>query len=278
MSSVLIPVIIVAVIGLVAGVILTVASKVMYVPVEQLFIDVREALPGANCGACGFAGCDDYAAALAADEGINNVSTAACPVGGADLAAKLASIMGVEAESADPKVAVVMCHGNSEVAKRFMKHDRIYSCKAASMFYGGNWNCAHGCLGKGDCAAVCDFNAITIEDGVAFIDRQKCVGCGKCVDMCPKHIIEIQPKKNLVYVGCKSAVKGAITRSGCIVGCIGCMKCQKVCKFDAITIENNLAKIDPEKCKNCGLCAKECPTTAIMNLRPKQMVAFKKDA
>ncbi len=274
--NVLIPVGIVVVIGLVAGIILTIASKVMFVPVDQLVLDVRAALPGANCGACGFNGCDDYAAALAEDKDTHNVSTAACPVGGADLAAALAGIMGVEAESADPKVAMVMCHGNSGAAKTIMEHNRIKSCKEANQFYGGQWSCRYGCLGMGDCADVCDYGAICINDGVAFIDREKCVGCGMCAKVCPKHIIEIHSKKSVVYVACKSGDKGAQTRKQCTVGCIGCMKCQKACKFEAITVENNLAKIDYDKCKNCGLCAKDCPTGAILNLRPKKKAPPKK--
>lgn len=269
--NLLIPVAIVVAVGLIAGIILTIASKVMYVPVDQLVIDIREELPGANCGACGFNGCDDYAAALADDVDDHDVSTAACPVGGAALAAKLAELMGVEAESADPKVAMVMCHGHEGVAKKIMELDRISTCKAASQLYGGEWACRYGCLGYGDCANVCDYDAICIKDGVAFIDREKCVGCGKCAKICPKHIIEIQSKKNLVYVGCMSSSKGAQTRKQCSVGCIGCMKCQKACKFDAIVVENNLAKVDFEKCKNCGLCAKECPTNAIINLRARRI-------
>lgn len=274
----LIPVAIVVVMGLIAGIILTIASKLMYVPVDQLVVDIREELPGANCGACGFNGCDDYAAALAADKDEHALSVSACPVGGGDLAAKLAEIMGVEAEAADPQVAVVMCHGNAGAAQKILEFDRISTCKAASQLYGGQWACAHGCLGLGDCAAVCDYDAICVEDGVAYIDREKCVACGKCAKICPKHVIEIRNKKNLVYVACNSTAKGAQTRKSCSVGCIGCMKCQKACKFEAVTVENNLAKVDADKCKNCGLCAKECPTGAILNLRPKKKAPVKKEA
>lgn len=265
----LIPVGIVVVIGLVAGIILTIASKVMFVPVDQMVIDIREQLPGANCGACGFAGCDDYANALAEDTD-GTITASMCPVGGADVAQKLAAIKGVDAGAADPKVAVVMCHGNEASAKRIMEYKGMATCKAASQLYGGNWACAHGCLGLGDCSVVCDYDAICVEDGVAFIDREKCVACGKCAKVCPKHIIQIQSKNKVVYVACSSNNKGAQTRKQCTAGCIGCMKCQKACKFDAIVVENNLAKIDPEKCKNCGLCAKECPTGAILNLRAKK--------
>ena len=273
--SILIPVGIVVVIGLIAGIILTIASKVMYVPVDQLVIQVRDQLPGANCGACGFNGCDDYAAALAEDKG-ETISTSACPVGGSDLAQKLASVLGVEAGTAEPQVAVVMCGGNAEVAKTIMKQENIYTCKGANQLYGGQWACTSGCLGLGDCSVVCDFDAIHVVDGLALFDRNKCVGCGKCEKVCPKHIIQIRNKKNLVYVACHSNSPGAQTRKRCMVGCIGCMKCQKACKFDAIYVENNLARVDFDKCKNCGLCEKECPTGAIINLRPKKKAAPKK--
>lgn len=273
--NMLIPVGIVVVIGLVAGIILTIASKLMYVPVDQLIIDIREELPGANCGACGFNGCDDYAAALAEDKE-HSLSPSLCPVGGGDLATKLAGLLGVEAVAADPKVAMVMCNGNSKNAKTIMEHNKISTCKSASMFYGGQWACASGCLGLGDCLLECDYDAIRIIDGLAHIDREKCVGCGKCAKACPKHVIDIQSKKSLVHVVCKSNSTGAQTRKRCDVGCIGCMKCQKACKFEAITVENNLAKVDYDKCKNCGLCEKECPTGAIINLRPKKKPAPKK--
>lgn len=270
--SLLIPIGIVAVIGLIAGIILTIASKLMYVPVDQVVIDLREALPGANCGACGYAGCDDYAAALGEDQE-HSLSTALCPVGGSELAVTLAGILGVDAETAEPKVAMVMCNGNSGVTKTIMDHDRIATCRTANQFYGGQWACASGCLGLGDCKIACAYDAIQVKDGLARIDRDKCVGCGVCVSTCPKHIITIQKKKNYVYVACQSNSPGAMTRKRCQAGCIGCMKCQKVCKFDAIYVENNLARVDFEKCKNCGLCEKECPTNAIINVRPKKKPA-----
>lgn len=275
--NILIPVVIVVVIGLVAGVILTIASKLMYVPIDQLVADIREELPGANCGACGFAGCDDYASALGKDKG-ETLSPSMCPVGGPDLAAKLAELLGVEATAADPKVATVLCGGNAAAAKKLMDYEGIDTCKAASQFYGGQWACGYGCLGLGDCAAACDYGAICVADGLAVVDREKCVGCGMCAKACPKNLIEVHSKKDLIYVACKSKAAGAQTRKSCSTGCIGCRKCEKACRFDAIVIENNLARVDFEKCKNCGLCAKECPTGAIVNLRPKKQIPAKNAA
>lgn len=270
MGSIITPVVLVVLIGLVLAVILTVAAKIFFVPVDETVARLRAELPGANCGACGFAGCDDYANALGAD---HTMSTAMCPVGGADVAAKLAEVLGVEAETAEPKVAAVLCNGNCDACGQIYEWDTIKTCKAAKMFYDGMNACHYGCIGLGDCASVCQYNAIQVCNGVAVVDRESCVACGMCAKACPHGIIELLPKKNLVTVQCSSKAKGAATRKVCTNGCIGCMKCQKVCKFEAITVENNLAKIDPEKCKNCGLCAKECPTGAIINMRVRKPVA-----
>lgn len=267
MSGIITPVALVVVIGLVLAVILTIAAKVFFVPVDETVANLRAELPGANCGACGFAGCDDYASALAADP---SIGTGNCPVGGAAVAAKLAEVLGVEASTAEPKVAVVKCNGNCDACKPIYEWDTIQSCKAAKTFYDGMSGCHYGCIGLGDCASVCQYNAIQVCNGVAVVDREACVACGMCTKACPHGIIELLPKKSLVTVQCSSNSKGAATRKVCSNGCIGCMKCAKVCKFEAITVENNLAKIDVEKCKNCGLCAKECPVGAINNMRVRK--------
>lgn len=273
MGTIIIPAVIVAVVGLIAAVILTIASKLMYVPVDEEVAAIREVLPGANCGACGFAGCDDYAAAFGENPAL---STALCPVGGSSIASQIAGILGVDAAEADEKVAMVMCQGNYGVTRQIMEADRIHTCKEAKMFYGGQWACPYGCLGLGDCFNVCKFDAIRVENGVARINRDKCVGCGACDDVCPNNIISMVNKKNLVFVACKSMEKGAKTRKTCENGCIGCMKCQKTCKFEAIKVENNVAQVDLEACKNCGLCEKECPTGAIVNYRKKKAPVKKK--
>jgi len=271
--SIVIPVILVAAIGFVLAVVLTIASKIFFVPVDETVANLRAELPGANCGACGFAGCDDYASALAADP---SIGTAACPVGGADLAVKLAEILGVEAGSAEPQVAVVMCNGHNDAAKSLMEYQGLSTCVAAKQLFGGLSACRYGCMGLGDCAAACPYGAIQICNGLAVVNRELCVGCGICAKQCPNSVIRIAPAKNKVIVQCNSKDKGAVARKNCSNACIGCGKCAKVCKFDAITVENNLAFIDPEKCKNCGLCAKECPTNAIINLRAKRKPAAPK--
>ena len=256
MGTIVLPAIIVAVVGLIAGIILTIAAKLMFVPVDERVAAIEEVLPGANCGACGFAGCSDYANALGSDA---DLSTSLCPVGGADVAAKVAEIMGVAGGEIDPKIAMVMCKGSSEVTNEIQELSRISTCKAAKMFYGGSWSCPYGCLGLGDCADVCKFDAIRVVDGVAQIDREKCVGCEACMKACPNHIINMVGKKNLFVVACQSQAKGAKTRKACSVGCIGCMKCQRECPADAIVIKDNLARIDVSKCVQCGHCSDICP-------------------
>jgi Na+-translocating ferredoxin:NAD+ oxidoreductase RNF subunit RnfB len=272
MSSILIPVLLVAGIGFVLAVILTIASKIFYVPVDEKVADLRAELPGANCGACGYAGCDDYAAALAADPSIGPTK---CPVGGADVANKLAEILGVSAGDMEKEVAVVMCNGNCDAAKKLMDYQGLSTCSAAKQFFGGENVCPHGCLGLGDCEVACPYDAIHVCNGVAVVDRNLCVGCGICAKQCPNHIIRISPAKNKVIVQCHSTEPGGKTRKACSNGCIGCKKCEKVCKFEAVKVENNLAMIDPAKCTNCGMCARECPTGAIINMRAKRKPVVK---
>ncbi|MHC1721793.1 MAG: RnfABCDGE type electron transport complex subunit B [Aminipila sp.] len=261
------PVVLLVVMGLISGIVLTIASKVFFVPVDETVSQVREALPGANCGACGFAGCDDYAAAIGEDR---SLSPSLCPVGGEETATAIAAILGVEATVAEPKVAFVKCKGSKEMTKTIMEYQGVQTCAAAKTFYGGNWACSHGCMGLGDCVSVCAYNAIKVCDGLAVVDREACVGCGMCEKACPNNVITIAEKKKLVYVACNSTEPGAKARKDCKAACIGCKKCQKACKFEAITVEKNLAKIDFNQCRNCGLCEKECPTKAISNLRVKK--------
>ncbi len=268
-----IPVLLVVAVGLVCAIMLTIASKVFYVPVDETAAALREVLPGANCGGCGFAGCDDYANTLAAD---HETPCNKCPVGGPSVAAKLAEILGVSAGSADKQVAIVMCNGAKEVSKNLLDYEGPTSCKAATQLFGGVKQCPFGCQGLGDCVAACDFGAISVVDGVARVDRDACVACGACAKACPKNLIRIGPDSNQNVVFCSSKAGGADVRKACSVGCIGCKMCEKTCKFDAVHVENNLAYIDPEKCKNCGMCSKACPTGAIINL--KQLKKLKEKA
>lgn len=260
-------ILLVVAVGAACGVMLSIASKVFFVPVDETAAALREVLPGANCGGCGFAGCDDYANSMAADR---SLACNKCPVGGASVAAKLAEILGVEAGSAEKQVAVVMCNGNKDVTKSLLQYEGPKSCKAAKQLFGGNKLCSFGCLGLGDCEAACNYDSIRVINGVAKVDRNSCVACGACVNTCPQKLIRIAPEKNQVICFCHNTDKGGVTRKACEVGCIGCKKCETTCKFDAVHVNDNLAFIDPEKCKNCGMCAKVCPTGAIQNLRLKK--------
>ena len=225
--EILLPVIIVGIIGLIAGVGLSLASKFMAVPVDEKQEKIREALPGANCGACGFAGCSDYAKALGNDA---DVSTSLCPVGGAAVASQIAEIMGVSAGAEEKMVAFVPCSGAEGVAVKRFNYKGPQDCQAAMLFGGkSNKECRFACIGLGNCARACKFGAMHIVNGVAKVDRDKCVGCMACADACPKKIIEKVPYKQAVLVGCRNQDKGAVTRKICDVGCIGCMKCQREC-------------------------------------------------
>lgn len=260
MNTFIFPVLAVATIGVLAGVILAVASKFLAVEVDERFTELRNELPGANCGACGFAGCDDYAANLVANP---DLPTNLCTPGGAAVAQKLSAIMGVAFEEAAPKYALVHCNGTCDHTKYKIDYDGPQTCAACSTLFGGRGECSFGCLGFGDCVNVCEYDALHIVNGVAVVDPEACVACGMCVKTCPKSLIDIVPATSQVYVSCSSTAKGAVTRSACTVGCIGCKKCEKVCPTGAISVTDNLSRIDPEKCINCGACIAECPTNAI---------------
>lgn len=260
MGNILLPIVLLGVMGFIFGAVLTFAAKKMEVPVDPIVAEIREELPGANCGACGYAGCDDYAAAFGEDR---CTSPSKCPVGGPDLAAKLAEILGVETDDTAQPLAVVMCQGTKTLAKDYLQYEANITCTAAAQLFGGNKACSFGCLGGGDCVRACEFDAITIIDGLAVVDPEKCVGCGACAEACPKDVIEMLTTEDRVKVRCHSTDKGAQVMKACKIGCIGCMRCVKECRFDAIHVENFLAKIDYEKCVNCGACARVCPTKAI---------------
>jgi len=248
--------------GLVFGLGLGVAAKVFEVKVDPLIPVVRDALPGANCGACGFAGCDAYAKAVV-EEG---AEISRCPVGGPDLVVELSKIMGVEPVEVAKQVAFVKCQGTCTNAKEKYIYDGVMDCKNATFLQGkGSKGCEYGCLGLGSCVKACEFDAIDIVDGIAVINKDKCVACGQCVLECPKNLIEIIPDDSKVRVACASLDKGKPVKDNCSTGCIACRMCVKACEFDAISVENNIAHIDYDKCTQCGACVEKCPTKAIIN-------------
>ena len=257
--NILIPILAVAVIGLICGVGLSVASAVMKVEEDERLPLIRECLPGANCGACGFSGCDGYAAALLDPETKINL----CVPGGASTVKQLSEVLGVAAEAAEAKVAVVKCSGTCEHTSPRAEYHGIPSCKAAKVYYGGGGSCIFGCIGYGDCAKVCPNDAISYNNGIAAINAEKCIGCGLCAKECPQKVIAIVPASAKAGVFCSSPEKGAVTRKACSAGCIGCKKCEKTCENGAITVVDNLARIDYAKCTGCGACAEACPTGSL---------------
>lgn len=243
-------------IALIAGVLLSVFSHFFAVKENPLKKEIRACLPGINCGACGYKGCDDYADALTS----GGVKPNLCIPGAQAVADQVAGIIGVEAEPFKDVVAFVACNGHCDATFPKAQYEGVQTCQAASMIYGGANSCRFGCLGFGDCAAACPSNAICMADGIARVNTSLCLGCGLCASTCPKHIISMLPQNTGTVVMCSSKQKGADARKACKNACIGCKKCEKTCPQGAIVVKNDLASIDYNKCTNCGTCVKECPT------------------
>ena len=270
MNNILLAILSLGGLGLLFGLVLALASKVFHVEVEPKITEVREALPGANCGACGYPGCDALAKAIVNGE----AEVTACPPGGSVAAETIGKIMGIEAKMGDKMVARVLCKGNYDRSEKKYEYHGIEDCKASAMIQGGDKACEYGCLGNGSCVAVCPFDAIKVVNGVAIVDEDKCTACEKCIKECPKHIIELVPYKSKVVVDCSNHQFGKVVKDECKVGCIACKICEKTCPFDAIHVEDHLAKIDYEKCTNCMLCAEKCPTRSITALFEDRKKAY----
>lgn len=255
MMSIVYAVLVLGVMGLLFGLILAFASKIFAVEVDERIPAVQECLPGANCGGCGYPGCNGLATAIV--EGKAPVN--GCPVGGAAAAEKIAKVLGVEVVESEKMIAHVHCSGNCDNVKNRAIYEGIDDCLGALRVANGYKACEYACLGLGTCEKACPFGAIHVVNGVAQVDASKCTACSKCIAACPKHIISLVPEKNAVRVDCSSKAKGKEVMDACAVGCIGCGLCEKTCKFDAIHMENNLPVIDYDKCKGCQMCAKACP-------------------
>ena len=258
--EILIPVLILLGIAVICAVLLTVASVFFGVKEDETAIAIRECLPGANCGACGYNGCDAYAKALAENKAD---ATNLCVPGGDKVSREISAILGVEALDVEEMVAYVACNGTCGVSEQRYEYQGPRSCIAANLHYSGSKLCKDACLGYGDCAAACPKDAIYIEDGVAHVDSSECIGCGICVRTCPNAIIKLIPEVAKVTVNCSNHDKGALTRKYCANGCIGCMKCEKACPSGAIKVQNNVATIDYSLCTSCKECVKVCPVKCI---------------
>jgi len=257
----ILPILVFAVLAVVAGILLTVASKVFAVKTDERLEALNEVLPQINCGACGYAGCGDYASAILNDGATTNL----CKPGGDKVSVKISEIMGVDFADVVEEVAFVRCAGTCGATSTKYIFDGTQNCVASNRFYNGSKTCTSGCLGFGDCVRVCPSDAIFIKDGIAVVDSSLCVACGMCVKTCPNNLIVMKPATQKIDVVCSSTAIGKITKAVCKVGCIGCKICERKCPTGAITVDNNFATIDYSKCTQCGICVDVCPTHAIQN-------------
>ncbi|MGL5912955.1 MAG: RnfABCDGE type electron transport complex subunit B [Bacteroidales bacterium] len=267
-------VVMLTVLGIILALILYAVAQKFKVVEDPKIDEVEAALPGANCGGCGYAGCRAFAVATVS---ASDLSTLFCPVGGNDCMSNVAQILGQTVEAKEPQVAVVRCNGRPEYRPQVSNYEGAKSCAIEASMHAGSTGCWHGCLGKGDCAVSCKFDALYIDEQTKLpvVNEDKCTACGACVKACPKFIIELRkkgPKGRRIFVSGINKEKGGVARKSCTAACIACTKCEKACAFEAITITKNLAYIDSQKCKLCRKCASECPTNAIweVNFPPKK--------
>jgi len=260
--------------SLVFGIILALAFRKLAVKVSEEEKKIRELLPSANCGACGYPGCDAYAAALVAEKG--KVSANLCTVGGSKTAHGIAEILGMEVEETEPLVCVLRCRGGQEHAVEKFNYVGPGDCRSNYILLGGNKACEYGCLGGGHCVEVCPFGAIKMgSDRLPIIDREKCTACGVCVKECPRQVLELIPRSQLIFLACKTLDKGKTVKNVCKVGCIGCTICVKACPYEgAIAMDGNLPKQDYKKCVSCGICFAKCPTKSFIDRAPARPYAI----
>ena len=259
MNIILSTTLVIAAIGIIVGAGLVFMSRKFAVEVDEREVAVREKLPGNNCGACGYAGCDALAAAIAS----GNAPVNACPVGGAAAAEAIGDIMGTTAAAEERKVAFVACKGTCDGTKNQGNYIGIHDCRAAVLAGLNVTDCNYGCLGFGSCAEVCPQQAITVKNGVAVVNRARCVSCGLCAKACPRGLISLIPESRIVRVQCSNRDKGPAVKKVCSAGCIGCGLCAKQCESEAIEFDGTLARVNPDKCTLCGKCAEKCPVKVI---------------
>jgi electron transport complex protein RnfB len=275
MSLLLASVIIVGGLGLLSSIGLSIAAVYLSVEVDPRVEKIINALPGANCGGCGYAGCSAYAKAV-----VEGKDLSLCAPGGQAVIDILAGILGRKAEAKERTVARVHCNGTEENCERRVVYEGMKGCRAAVLLTDSTKKCVYGCEGLGDCVSVCQFDAIYMGPGmVPIVIEEKCTACGKCVEACPKNLISLEPVSTRLYIACSNPEKAKAVKDVCKVGCIGCGLCEKKCPKGAITMENNLPVWNHKKCDNLGVCAAVCPTGAILDIRtsiPKAKIDKKK--
>ncbi len=259
-SEILIPALAVGATGLVFGGLLGFASIVFKVDKDERIDAICEILPGANCGGCGYAGCSALAEAIVT----KGEEAAKCNLMTNEKNKTICSIMGKAASAVVHKKAKLKCNGTCDVCSNRYDFSGIDNCQDAYLLNGGPKSCEYGCMGLESCVAVCEYGALTIKDGIAHIDGEKCIGCGRCTKVCPKNLLELVPSDKKYTVSCSSKDKGVTVKNYCSAGCIGCKMCEMKCEADAIHVADNLAVIDYSKCTSCGMCAEVCPKNIIL--------------
>ena len=264
-EEILIPVLILLGAGLLVGLLLTICAKAFAVKTDPTVERLRETLPGINCGACGFAGCDEYAEKAVKD----GVPIGLCVPGADAVSIAMSRVLGVESVNVLAKKACISCHVCKTKETVEFEYRGVSSCRAAASYYGGDRSCRFGCLGFGDCASACDYGAITMVDGYPVVNREKCTGCGKCAKTCPRRCIAVIPENQRVTVACSNHDMGKKVITVCNSGCIACGKCARVCPASAIQVQDGLAQVIYENCIACGKCVAACPTKCILPLDPE---------
>lgn len=267
MSTSIMVLIVMGIVGIIFGFVLAYANKKFAVEVNPLIHIVEDVLPKGQCGACGYAGCQAYAEAVVTDPA---VSPALCTPGKEAVAKLVAELTGKTAPAVEARVAHVKCAGVYGTAVRKYRYEGVEDCVAATLLQGGPKACAYGCVGFGTCVSHCPFDAMTLrEDGLPIIDEEKCTGCGKCETVCPKNVIQMLPVGARVRVDCNSRDKGISAKKHCSAACIGCGLCTRECPHGAVKMENNLAVVDSRICMELcseAKCIGKCPTKAITSV------------
>lgn len=258
--QVFIPALILLVLAMLFAIALAYLGKKLAVSRDERIDQVRDCLSGANCGACGYAGCDGFATALV--EGKAELSS--CNATSKEKKEEIAEILGLTDTGEATKV-VVCCHGGQDAKDKY-DYVGYGDCRSMELLAGGRKQCAWGCLGTGSCVDACQHHAVTVKQkGYSEVSLSKCISCGRCIAVCPKKIIKRIPASATYYVACSNHQKGKEVRELCTKGCIACGICVKQCEVGAITIVDNLATIDYTKCINCGKCAAKCPQRCIVS-------------